>query len=257
MAATSVVALMAGHAFQMWKLMQVDRTFSTATRASQQGDWTRAQPLIDAGLASAGESGHYHDAAGFLYAARFGQTGDRRQYQIAAQLFDTAHRLDPFAEYYVIHRLDLETAALQKQPGTRAGGSARFAIGALHADEWHNATAYESLARIRFADGSPAEALLAIQEAALLRGNLPRYLVLEGDISRAMGRRDDAVSAYARASGIVPAGTAEWKNAKHRLAVTLLEMNEYARAAKEAGTALSADPHDDIAQSLLTLARAH
>src|SRR4029079_12119927 len=121
-------------------------------------------------------------------------------------------------------RIDLETAALQKRKGGTPATAVERAVSALTAFEHHNATVYESIARLRFAQGQTGPALEMIQRAEPLRPHHPDYWRLDGDIERARDNRATAMARYKRALAESAAGTPEWLNIKYRIVVTLLEM---------------------------------
>src|SRR5207249_2065162 len=76
-------------------------------------------PQLDADLAEAlsygGTDAVYLDEVGLLYAQRYATSGEPESYQKSAFLLEEAHRHNPFNPYPLIHRADLEIAALQKK----------------------------------------------------------------------------------------------------------------------------------------------
>jgi phosphate/sulfate permease len=218
-------------------------------------DWPAAQALVDHGLKMAGSRAAYRDAAASLFAERFGVTGDRVLYDRAALLFETAHAGAPFSEWVMIHRIDLETASLQKQKGGTPARAANEMAAALLAVDLHNGTVYESVARMRLAEGALTPALDMIGRAELLRPQQADYWRLEGDIRRAMGDRLAALAAYRHARAGMVAGSAEWLGVDRRLIVTLLEAGDYAEAIDETNQALALAPGDALLQRLLNAAK--
>jgi tetratricopeptide (TPR) repeat protein len=235
-------------------MVRADYALRSAASAAAAGDWPRAQTLIEQGLDLQGTRAPYLDAAASLFAHRFGATGDRSLYDRAARLFEAAQARSPFSEYFMIHRLDLETAALQKQKGGAASQGANDAAAALLAVDRHNGTVYESLARMRLAEGAAPQALDMITRAEALRPHQADYWRLEGDIRRAMGDRRAAVAAYRHAAAGLPPGTAPWVNATRRLVVTLIEAGDYSAAIDEATRALAVVPGDVLMRQLFDAA---
>jgi Flp pilus assembly protein TadD len=154
----------------------------------------------------------------------------------------------------MIHRVDLETASLQKIKGSAPSSGANQMAAALLAHDLHNGTVYEALARMRLAEGNAAGALDMITRAQALRPHQAEYRRLEGDIRRAMGDRPAAVAAYRRALSGIPSGTPVWLGVKHRLIVTLIETGDYGTAIDEANDALAIAPGDALTRRLLDAA---
>jgi O-antigen ligase/polysaccharide polymerase Wzy-like membrane protein/tetratricopeptide repeat protein len=241
-------------AFQAVKLLRTDQVFHEARLLAAQGNWAQARTEAEHGLALAEGVAPYQDAAGLLYAQQFGSSGDRSTYERAANLFDGAHRAAAFIEYYLIHRIDLETAALQKQPASPESVGAKAAVTELRAVERHNGTVYEAIARMRLAEGSATEALAMIEQAQSLRPQQARYWTLEGDIRRAMGDRGSAATAYRRALAGFGIGTLDWFGVQRRLVLTLIESGDYGAAIEEAQQALTQNPDDSLTHKLLDIA---
>jgi O-antigen ligase len=241
-------------AFQALTLLRTDQVFHEARLFAGHGNWAQVQTRVQNGLELADWLAPYQDAAGLLYAQQFGLSGDRSTFERAVHLFDDAHRAAPFIEYYSIHRIDLETAALQKQQASPARADANAAVSELRAVEHHNGTIYEAIARMRLAEGSSAEALTMIRQAQLLRPQQASYWTLEGDIRRAMGDRPSATVAYRRALAALGIGTPDWLGVKRRLMVTLIEMGDYGAAIEEAKQALAQNPNDSLIHKLLDIA---
>src|SRR5581483_11370678 len=136
--------------------------------ARETSDWGSERAYVENVLSHADGASAYFDAAGVRYGVRYGSTGERQLSDRAAELFETAHRLNPFDEYILIHRVDLETAALQKHAGAARPGAVS-AAGEMTAHDWNNATTDVSVARFELARGSLSAALAAISRARTLR----------------------------------------------------------------------------------------
>jgi hypothetical protein len=246
-----VIVFLTGSAVQM---LRADQALRTARTMALRGDWRQAEASIERSLPLSAARAAHQDAAASLFAERFGATGDRTLYDRAAQLFESAHAIAPYNEYVMIHRIDLETASLQKNKGAAASSEANRIAAALQAHDLHNGTVYEALARMRLAEGATASALDMITRAQTLRPHQAEYRRLEGDIRRAMGDRTSAVAAYRGALSLMPPGTPAWLGAKHRLIVTLIESGDYTTAIDEATATLAVAPGDALIRRLLDAA---
>jgi len=235
-------------------MVRADQSIRDAQRRSVKDDWPSMEADLAAALARAGDDAAYRDKAGVRYAQRYAATGDRAVYERSAALFDEAHRLDPFNPYFLLHRVDLETAELQKKATTRASAAADAAIAAALAMDVNNAAAHESAARLELAEGKAAAASAHIQTARTLRPAQPRYAVLDGDIRRAMNDRRLAIAAYRSGLAQIDPGDAAWAAASHKLILVLVEDEQLEAAAAEARRVIVRVPSDTLAHTLLGIA---
>lgn len=250
-AAVVVLVLLTHDAVRM---VQADAALRSARMSAAEGDWPGAAAATERALILGRSRAAATDAAASILAERFGQTGDAALYERAAHLFEGAYARAPFSEYVMIHRVDLETARLQKQKGGAPAAGANQIAAALLAHELHNATVYESLARMRLAAGDAKTALAMIARAQALRPQRADYWRLEGDARRSAGDRPAAVAAYRHAiAGMEPASAA-WIGAERRLIVTMIEAGDSAAAIDEAGRVLALVPSDELTRRLLDAA---
>jgi O-antigen ligase len=232
-----------------------DLLFREAAQSAGHVAWGVERTKVERGLELVSDISHYADAAALHYAVRFGMTGEQESFDRAAQLFDSAHRLDPFNEYILIHRIDLETAAVQKRPGPLST-DAQVAARILAAGDFHNATTHEALARLHLASGEFAAAMESITRALKLRPSWVSYVTLKGDIDHAVNQLPEAIASYRAAGEAASLGSATWIDAKHKLTMSLLEVGDAPQAAVEARGLIAGAPTDDIGHRLLALAEA-
>ena len=252
-AAVAVTVLLALLTWRVGQFIRADSLLRSGALAAARGDWPSALGFAADAKAAGGGRPAVEDAAGLLFAQQFGATGDRESYAAAARSFETAVAEAPFHEYYALHRIDLETAALQKAKGGTAAPAVEGMVTALTAFEHHNAAIHESIARLRFAQGQHAVALAAIRRAQALRPQ-GGYWRLQGDIERAMDDRRAAFASYKRALAAFPAGTPDWLNIKYRIVVTLLELGIRDAAISELQEALFYAPRDSMLHRLMSVA---
>ena len=236
-------------------IARADLLFREAAQTAGHVDWNVERTIVERGLELVSDTPHYADAAALHYAIRFGTTGERELFDRAAQLFDTARRLDPFNEYILIHRIDLETAALQKRPGPLSS-DAQVAARILAAGDLHNATTHEALARLHLASGEFAAAMEAITRALALRPSAVGYVVTKGDIDHAVHHLPGAIASYRAAVKAASLGSSTWIDAMHKLTISLLELGDAPQAVVEARGLIAVAPTDDIGRRLLALAEA-
>ena len=116
-AAVAWICVLGFLAVQSVRRIQADAAMRTARGATAVGDWTAMQLALERGLATDGGAAARQDDAGYMFAEAFGRTGRPEFYERGAAALETASRLAPHNEYYRLHRIDLETAALQKRKG--------------------------------------------------------------------------------------------------------------------------------------------
>jgi O-antigen ligase len=253
-ASVIVSAVFATLAFDTLRELRADRGFFQSQFLDVGRDWPAIQERIVAGLRLVGDDAYYQDAAGVLYLKRFHNSGEQGAYERAASLFDRAAQTNRFDPYILIHRLDLETAAVQRKAVAAPSDlAARAAVTLLSVDR-NNATAYEAVANFRNAQGRLGDALESIRRAETLRPNHTRYHALEGDILRRLGDRSNAAAAYRREAASLKPADADWLVVEHKLLVTLIEASRLAEALDEGARVVASAPRDSLAHTLLGIA---
>jgi len=219
MASIALVAL----AFDAWSELRADRAFFQSHFLDVNRDWPAIEDNVAAGLRLVGDDPYYQDAAGVLYLKRFHASGDRDAYDRSAALLDRAAQTNHFDPYILIHRVDLDTAALQRKLVAMPSESASRAVGALLLMDRNNPSVHEAVANFRAALGRFSEALESIRKAETLRPHHPRYHMAEGDALRAIGDRAGAATAYRLEATLLTTGDPDWLTVERKLVVTLVE----------------------------------
>lgn len=257
MAAVGGAALLAGGlAVQTAAALRVDYLLWNVQALSPRENWPAIEAGLSSAVVSAGRDAVYLDKAALRYADRYAVSGMPAAYDRAASLFDQARQRDPFHPYIQIHRLALETVALEKtlalEKKAVAAGRADSLASDLMALDPNNAAVHEAVARLRLAQGRPGEAAQVLSRAKALRPSEGRYDELEGDIDRAMNNRVAAVEAYRAAIARYEGGdTPAWIGASHKMIVMLLEQGQSALAIQEAQHLVGQVPGDGLGHSLL------
>ena len=214
-------------------------------------EWPRIADDVDAAMALVPANAHYEDAAGVLALERLFAVADPAAYSQAVDWLDRAARDNPFDPYALIHRVDLETIAVQKRIVPAGSNRVAPALRRLLDMDPNNATVHESIARLGAAEGHPERALAAIRTAEALRPSHPRYHTLEGDALRSMGDRGAAAVAYrAELSTALLAGDPDWIAAERKLIAVLLEAGQGSVALAECGSAMRVTPTDALLHTL-------
>ncbi|HEY7291228.1 MAG TPA: O-antigen ligase family protein [Vicinamibacterales bacterium] len=249
--AAATMAIVLG--FDAVRQIDVDRAFFQARLLDREKDWTLIQRHLEWGLEASGNAAKYQDDAGLLYLRRVEARQDPSSYRRAATLFEGSARANRFDPYAVVHRIDLETAALTagivQTPSTDANDAVIRAV----AIDPNNATVYASIAALQQAAQDPTNALRAIDEAIRLRPHHPGYHVLRGDLQRTLGNRTAATAAYREEVSLVKAGSPEWLNVERRLLVIFEESGQHDAAIAE-GKMVTATVNDDLAFTVLGFA---
>jgi O-antigen ligase/Flp pilus assembly protein TadD len=217
-------------------------------------DWSRIDANLNYALQLSGGSAHYADAAGVLYVRRFFTAGERPVYDRAVQLLDSAAQADPFDPYVLIHRVDLETIALQMKTVAAPSSGATAAVDRLIEMDPNNATAHMAVARLRLAEGKFGDSLASIRTAQRLRPTQPRYHLIEGDIHRSLGDRVRQVAAYKAETRLLAPNQPGWDEAERKLILALIESDRHQEAADEALAAVDRRPNDVVLRTLLGIA---
>jgi O-antigen ligase len=222
---SAVAVLVAGLmalASQSWRAMQIDRVFFQLQLADPVHDWSRIQHSLRVGLQLGADDPYYLDSAGVLHLKRFNATGERWAYDRAVALFNRARQLDLRDPDIVVHRIDLESAGLQRGIVTDSVGMGPLLSVALALDP-NNATTHETIARFRIAERKFQAAIPFIERALAMRPRHPGYRALKGDALRGVGNLPGAISAYRKESALLIKGTAEWFDVEQRLTLTMAE----------------------------------
>ena len=220
--ATAAIVFAAA-ALDAWRELRADRAFFQSHFLDVNREWPAIEVRVASGLRLVGDDPYYQDAAGVLYLKRFHASGDRDAYDRAAALLDAAAQANRFDPYILIHRVDLDTAALRRKLVTVPSEPAARAIGTLLVMDRNNPSVHEAVANFRAASGDNRAALESIRKAETLRPHHPRYHLTEGDALRSIGDRAGAAAAYRVEATLLTTGDPAWVDVQHRLAVTLLE----------------------------------
>ncbi len=194
---------------------------------------------------------HYMDQVGVLYLQRVQASGDSEAYERGAAMLDEAHRLNAYDPYILIHRIDLESIALQRKIIEAPSERVVEASSTVVAMDPNNPTAHGSAARLNMEWGRLSEALRLAERARELRPQNARFHVLEGDIRRSLGDRSGAIATYRQGRGRMGAGTPEWISVQHKLILNLIETGEYALALALAQRVLESVPENPTSYMLL------
>jgi O-antigen ligase/tetratricopeptide (TPR) repeat protein len=230
--------------------LRADAAAARAQRLSVMNDWPRIETDISEGLSHWGSDAVYRDKAGVRYAERFGASGERAIFERSASLLDDAHRLDPFNPYFLVHRIALETTALQKRMIKEVSRSVRDMVPVVLSMDRNNAAVYAAVARLRWAEGKVEDALPLIERGNVLRPKEGLYRVLEGDIRRGLNDSLGAMDAYRRALALLEARHPESIAAHHKLIVMLVQAGSYQDSATEADRLIARAPSDAMAYTL-------
>ncbi len=232
-------------------MLSADAAAVRAQRQSVVNDWARIENDISIGLSNSGSDAVYWDKAGVRYAERFSVSGEREIYERSARLLEDAHRFDPFNPYFLVHRIALETAALQKHTVKESSPAVREAVPVVLSMDRNNAAVYAAVARLRSAEGRFEEALPLIERGNALRPSEGSYRVLEGDTRRALNDRLGAIDAYRRAIPLLV--RPESISTRHKLILMLTQGGSYQDAVGEANRLITEAPADAMAFTLLGL----
>jgi len=253
--AAGIAAIVLG--FDAARQIEIDRVFFQARLLDQEKNWPLIQQQLESGLEAAAYDPKYQDDAGLLYLGRVEARHDPASYRRAAALFEGSARANPFNPYALIHRIDVETAALTAGIARTPSDEAKDAVARVTTLDPNNATVYASIAALQQAAQNPVGALRSIDEAIRLRPHHPQYHVLRGDLQRAFGDRAGAISAYREEVSILkpasPDYLADYLNVERRLLLTLEETGQHEAAIAE-GRKVTATVNDDIAFTVLGLA---
>jgi tetratricopeptide (TPR) repeat protein len=217
-------------------------------------DWPQIREKLTTALRLVSDDPYYQDAAGVWYLKRLRASGDRDAYDRAATLLEGAGTKNPFDPYILIHRIDLETTALQGRVVKSPSDGAIRAAASLIVMDPNNARVHESVAKFRIAEGRAVDGLASIHAAEALRPNNPGFHMVEGDALRLLGDRDHAIEVYRREAELLPTGAPDWVLAEHKLIVTLAEAGRHEAAAAEAENVVVSVPTDAVAHTLLGIA---
>jgi tetratricopeptide (TPR) repeat protein len=239
--------------FDAARQIEVDRAFFQARLLDPEKDWPLIQQQLDWGLGAAGDAAKYLDDAGLLYLRRVEDGHDPAAYVRAATLFERSARANRFDPYALVHRVDLETAALTAGIAQTPSVEAKDSGARARALDPNNPTVHASIAALQQAAQDPVSALRTIDEAIRLRPHHQGYHVLRGDLQRALDDRTAAIAAYREEVPLVKPASSEWLNVERRLLVTLEEAGQHEAAIAE-GKLVTATVNDDLAFTVLGVA---
>ena len=236
-------------------MIRTDALAAHAQKLSVKDDWPSIETDISEALKYSSGDAVYLDKAGLRYSDRYGTSSERDTYERGAFLLEEAHRLDPFNPYFLIHRVALETTALQKATIKRASRTASDMIPIVLAMDRNNAAGYASAAQLKWAEGKFGEALPLIERGNALRPKQGRFRVLEGDIRRALNDGSGAIDAYRRGLALLlDSGDPESIATDHKLIVMFAQAGSYQAAVDEAQRLIARAPADAMAYTLLGIA---
>jgi O-antigen ligase len=250
----AVIVCCGGLAFDADRERRADRALFVAQRLNPATDWPAAAQQIHDALDLTPLDARYLDEAGVLHLKRLYARRDSRVYQDGAALLERARLRNPFDPYVLIHRVDLETAALHAGIIRTPSTPALDAVNAAVAMDPHNASVHESIARFELAALRPDAALRAIVTARTLRPAHAGYRIVEGDALRALGERSQSIDAYRSEAALHPTADADWTAAERKVIAELVESADYAAAVAEALVFLKRQPRDVTGHVLLGLA---
>jgi len=111
------------------RLYRADYLFQEAARATE---WQEAERLMLASLRTYPYYYYYEDRAGTVYMEVYVKSGDKRAYDNARKLFEQAHKHNPYDPYILVHRIQLDFAAMNwgllKEPSKEALEAAEKAL---------------------------------------------------------------------------------------------------------------------------------
>jgi Flp pilus assembly protein TadD/O-antigen ligase len=255
LSAVAVTGAIAALALPTLRELLADELFFRSQSLDVSRDWSQIEENVTAGFRLVPDDAYYEDVAGVLYLKRLRTSGDRRTYVDAATLLERAAEKNSFDPYVLIHRIDLETLALNQKVVSGLSPSAAGMVERLVGMDRNNATVHESVARLRLAEGKADEALVSIRRAQMLRPHHSRYHMIEGDALRLLGNKAGAGDAY-RAEAVLLANPADpdWVTAENKLILALYETGRTQDAVAEALTALARAPSNGIGHTLLGIA---
>jgi tetratricopeptide (TPR) repeat protein len=241
-------------AYDAFRLMRADRAFATASRLDVTRNWPNITTQLATALEIVGDDAHYLDEAGVLCLERLRASGERRAYDEGVALLERARSANAFDPYTLIHRIDLEAAALQVKIVQAPSASALAAVAAALDIDHNNSSVHESVARFELAAQRPSDALKAIEAARTLRPTRSGYRITEGDILRALGEKSRAIAAYRSELPLHPEPDEAWVAAGHKLVAALVESADYRSAVTEGLEFVTRLPRDATGQVLLGVA---
>jgi tetratricopeptide (TPR) repeat protein len=238
----AVAAAIAGGAIGTLRMMVADYRLAVLQQLDVMRDWTAAQAHIAAVQRFAPANPYYDDALAVQLLRRVAATRDADAYRAAVELLERSRRNFPFDSYVLVHRIDLDTAAVRSGLIAEASPEARAALDELVRVDPNNSTVHECEARLAMAERRWQDAGLAIDRAIALRPRVAGYRLTRGDIARAQGDLPGQIAAYRAAFAELGPLDAGWRSAGHKLAVTLIEGGQYAEALEIATAMLEQGP---------------
>ena len=250
-AAAAVVVAGAFLTLATYREMQADGLYAQTLRLDPSSDWPRIEQNLEAAFPLVRDDPYYLDAAGLQYLKRLQVAGERPVYDKAAGLFVDATHRDTFNPYFLIHRIDVDTAGLMQKAISGPAPDVEDVIAKVQEMDPNNPTVHESIAQLRLAQNRPQDALVSIRRAESLLPGHPRYHMLEGDTLRRLGHRDDSIDAFRREAAILKGPEArEWVTAESKLVMSLIESGQHQAAASEAEQVIARLPSYALAHTL-------
>jgi Flp pilus assembly protein TadD len=255
LAALAAAVAIAALAIPTLREVLADELFFRSEFLDVSRDWTQIEENVTAGFRFLPDDAYYQDVAGVLYLKRLRTSGDRRAYVEAATLLERAAEKNSYDPYALIHRVDLETLALNQRVLSAPSPSAAVAVERLVSMDPNNATVHESVARLKLAEGKADEALVSIRRAQMLRPHHARYHMIEGDALRSLGDKAGAGDAY-RAESVIIANPndPDWVVAENKLILARYETGRTQDAVTEALAVIALAPSNVVAHTLLGIA---
>jgi tetratricopeptide (TPR) repeat protein len=174
--------------------------------------------------------------AGILYLKKFSETGDREIYEKGAKILEQAHRHNPYDVYVMIHRIDLEAAALKKNVIQKPSGNIENLVSTMIKMDKNNPTVYESAIKFKIEEKKYKDVVQLLEKAKALRPEEIKYYVLEGNMHRAAGDDAKAIESFKKGISIAENNGAyneDWASAKHNIAIHYFNKKDFNGALKE------------------------
>lgn len=127
------------------------------------------EPYMSDGLNKEPDDYIYEDIAGFLYYKKFLKDGQNKTYEKSAVHLENAHLRNPYDPFVMIHRINLDSAALKKGIISNPSEFTEKAVVTLLAVDKYNPNAYEAIGRLRYQARNYQIAQLFFEKAKILR----------------------------------------------------------------------------------------
>jgi O-antigen ligase/tetratricopeptide (TPR) repeat protein len=253
--ASFVAALLVVLCVYTAQTMEADRLFYRSGSLDVRRDWPTMETNIQEGLEVWGSHRyHYLDVAGQLSGQRFSFTGDPALYERSVRFLDEALRLNPFDPYILIHRIILDSVALERRRIAQPTGTTAKAAARLLDMDRNNITVYGALTTLKKAEGKFDEALLYAGKAKELQPADFSIYLLDASIREAAGNPgtvEKELRVRARSLASEGPNSEAWRIAQLTLAMFLSETGRFADAIAEAQEVVRQDPENAVAYLIM------